>query len=146
MSTKFYTAFNRPPARCTEAGDEFEILYDLTYGEHGEPILVPNGQKKPIRATIQAALNYGVVDLTEAYSRYLAGEDIQIVIRRAEELNPMKPFYGDFSDFPDNPLELINKLKKTAQNLPVDFKPVENGTSTETVATSEEKGSAENGT
>lgn len=145
MATKFYTPYNRPPARCTEAGDEFEILYDLTYGEHGEPILVPNGQKKPLRAVIQSALNYGVVDLEKAYHDYLAGDDIQIVIRRAEELNPMKPIYGDFTEFPDNPLELYTKLKKSAQNIPVDFKPVVKEESTETVAT-EEKGSAENGT
>ena len=57
----------------------------------------------------------------------------------------MKPIYGDFTEFPDNPLELYTKLKKSAQNIPVDFKPVVKEESTETVAT-EEKGSFENGT
>lgn len=143
MATKFYTAYNRPPAECTPAGDEFEILYDLTYGKHGEPILVPNGQKKPLRASIQAALGYGVVDLAAAYSNYLNGEDIQIVIKRAEELNPMKGIYGDFTDFPDNPLELALKLKKSVQNIPVDFDPEKNVADSSASAESTEKGSVE---
>lgn len=120
MATKFYTHYNRPPAEATPAGDEFEILYDLTYGEFGEPILVPNGQKKPLRAAIQANLNYGVVDLEKAYHDYLMGDDIQIIIKRAEEINPMEGFFGDFSEFPDSPIELLTKLKKTAFNINVD--------------------------
>lgn len=141
---KFYSTYDRPRAEATPAGDEFEILYDLTYGEYGEPILVPNGKKVPLRARIQANATYGVADLTKAYSDYLKGEDIQIIIKRLEDVNPMEGFYGDFSEYPDCPLDLINKLKKSAFALNMD------GTVPEELVGKkievEEKGSAENGT
>lgn len=142
---KFYSTYDRPIAEATPAGDEFEILYDLTYGEFGEPILVPNGKKVPLRARIQAAATYGIVDLTKAYSDYLAGEDIKIIIKKAESVNPMEGFFGDFSEYPDSPLELINKLKKSAFALNMDGSIPEDVIKSKSAApaASEEKGSAE---
>lgn len=112
---KFYTMYDRPPAESTCAGDEFEPVLELEYDEYGAPQLVKTGQQRPLREMIAAAASYGVVDLAAAYDRFMAGEDIQIIVKRASELCPMEPIYGDFSMFTDDPLENLVKIKKSAQ-------------------------------
>lgn len=112
---KFFTMFDRPPVKGTNPGEEFEPVLELEYDEYGAPQLVKTGQQRPLREMIAAAASYGVVDLSAAYERYIAGEDIQIVIKRASELCPMEGIYGDFSQFSDDPLENILRIKRSAQ-------------------------------
>lgn len=112
---KFYTMFDRPPVKGTNAGEEFEPVLELEYDEFGAPCLVKTGQQRPLREMIAAAASYGVVDLSAAYDRFIAGDDIQIVIKRASDLCPMEGIYGDFSQFSDDPMENILRVKKSAQ-------------------------------
>lgn len=114
---KFFTMFDRPPVKGTNAGEEFEPVLELEYDEYGAPQLVKTGQQRPLREMIAAAASYGVVDLAAAYDRFIAGEDIQIIVKRASELCPMEGIYGDFSQFSDDPMENILRIKKSAQTV-----------------------------
>lgn len=112
---KFYTMFDRPPVKGTNSGEEFEPVLELEFDDYGAPQLVKTGQQRPLREMIAAAASYGVVDLAAAYDRFMAGEDIQIIVKRASDLCPMEPIYGDFSIFSDDPLENLVKIKRSAQ-------------------------------
>lgn len=94
-----FDRFNLPDCEPTPEGEEFEILNTIeTDPETGYQRLVPTGEKRPIQKCINAAAGIGVMDLDEAFRRYVSGEDVNLIVRKAETFADVSEFSGDAMD------------------------------------------------
>lgn len=94
-----FDRFNLPDCEPTPEGEEFEILNMIeTDPDTGYQRLVPTGEKRPIQRCINAAAGIGVMDLDEAFRRYVSGEDVNLIVRKAETFADVSEFSGDAMD------------------------------------------------
>lgn len=94
-----FDRFHLPDTKPTPEGEEFEILNSIeTDPESGYQRLVPTGEKRPIQKCINAAAGIGVMDLDEAFRRYVSGEDVNLIVRKSDTYADVSEFSGDALD------------------------------------------------
>lgn len=108
---KVFDRFNLPSCECTPSGDEFEVINEIEIDpETGIQRLVPTGELRPIQACINAALGSNVLDLDEAFRRYVNGEDVKLIVRPAS-------VYADVSEFSGDSLDTFIKVRDQVGNI-----------------------------
>ena len=128
-----FDRFNLPDCEPTPEGEEFEILNMIeTDPETGYQRLVPTGEKRPIQKCINAAAGIGVMDLDEAFRRYVSGEDVNLIVRKAETYADVSEFSGDALDTYVKVREYIgnNIIFEAASPVSPDAAAAEGGTET----------------
>lgn len=113
MVERKHTVFDRfhlPDTKATPEGEEFEVLNTIeTDPETGYQRLVPTGEKRPIQKCINAAAGIGVMDLDEAFRRYVSGEDVNLIVRKSDA-------YADVSDFSGDAMDTFIKVRDYVGN------------------------------